>query len=62
MSTIGMLFKYWIEEKDYLEMKAILKPEIKNTLISGRTTANVRRQTFTEEEYKKMMEERKKTT
>ena len=53
MSTIGMLFKYWIEEKDYLEMKAILKPEIKNTLISGGTTANVRRQTFTEEEYNK---------
>ena len=41
MSTIGigMLFKYWIEEKDYLEMNAILKSEIKNTLISGRTTA-----------------------
>ncbi len=35
MSTIGMLFKYWIEEKDYLEMKAILKPEIKKTLIHG---------------------------
>ena len=46
-----MLFKYWIEEKDYLEMNAILKPEIKQTLINGRTTANVRRQTFTEEEY-----------
>ena len=53
MSTIGMLFKYWIEEKDYLEMKAILKPEIKNTLITGGTTANVRRQTFTETEYNK---------
>jgi len=53
MSTIGMLFKYWIEEKDYLEMNAILKPEIKQTLITGGTTAKVRRQTFTEEEYNK---------
>ena len=53
MSTIGMLFKYWIEEKDYLEMKAILKPIINSKLIHGGTTANVRRQTFTEEEYNK---------
>ena len=51
MSTIGMLFKYWIEEKDYLEMNAILKPEIKKTLIIGGTNGNVRSQTFTEEEY-----------
>ena len=53
MSTIGMLFKYWIEEKDYMEMKAILKPIINSTLIHGGTTANVRRQTFTETEYNK---------
>ena len=33
MSTIGMLFKYWIEEKSYLEMKVIQKPEIKKKLI-----------------------------
>ena len=35
MSIMGMLFKYWIEEKDYLEMNEILKPKIKNALISG---------------------------
>ena len=34
-------------------MNAILKPEIKQTLKTGGTTANVRRQTFIEEEYNK---------